>query len=405
VPDDGSIDWDSAAPAIVCTFPTADNGSPINEMWYWAPGIGIGVIWWRADKMTGAITSDPNYNVHLGVSSDPQASIYVAAPPGDFAGVLPYAGYFDPGPVYDFGWCQFSWDQTIKTENLSEQVKFWDLCVYDNSGITRRGTDPQGVWASDVIKYLLSMWAPMVGYTASTIDDTSSFIIPHLEFREATTVSEGIKQAMRFHTNDFDWAVWNGRLLYIKPKNSGRKWRARSGPAQLEQAGQQIERVWNGIFVQFTDGAGTTVRVGPPGSGADVTSSMLLDTDPDNPANVAGINRWDQLNIGYSTPAGAIQIGAEFLAESKQLDQSGNATLTGYVEDESGILRPYSHVHADDTISFIDAADTSFRRISSTNKNDTSKSCGITIDSPPEGLQALLERLDAALVRLGFGNG
>jgi hypothetical protein len=54
-------------------------------------------------------------------------------------------------------------------------------------------------------------------------------------------------------------------------------------------------------------------------------------------------------------------------------------------------LFPYSSVQAGDTITFMDAADTSERRIVKATKG--SNSVSIDLDAPPEGTQALLERL------------
>jgi hypothetical protein len=148
---------------------------------------------------------------------------------------------------------------------------------------------------------------------------------------------------------------------------------------------------------------GVSRTVGPAGSGADTTSTDLLDTDATNPANQLGIRRWDLLDMGMiCTPAQATEVGRRFLEESRALDTSGSATLTGWVEDDKGVRHPYTHVRSGDTISFTDAADTAYRRIVRTQKFLDSRSVAIDLDAPPDGLDALLERLGALLVPLGL---
>src|SRR5581483_4492424 len=143
----------------------------------------------------------------------------------------------------------------------------------------------------------------------------------------------------------------------------GRKWRARSGPAQLQGAGPQIGRLWNGVIVQWTDVTGVNRTVGPPGSGANYTDGGLVDTDPLNPANEAGIRKYALVTMGTSTLAGATQIGRLFLQEQKLLDTSGQASHTGYVQDDKGVWWPVWMMRAGDQVSYIDAAHPSYRRI------------------------------------------
>ena len=66
------------------------------------------------------------------------------------------------------------------------------------------------------------------------------------------------------------------------------------------------------------------------------------------------------------------------------------------------MLHPAWRVRAGDTITFVDAADPSPRRIVRTNYDHGSRTCSIDIDAPPEGLQALLERLGADLITVGL---
>jgi hypothetical protein len=99
-----------------------------------------------------------------------------------------------------------------------------------------------------------------------------------------------------------------------------------------------------------------------------------------------------------STASAAIKIGGMFLAEQKLLDTAGAATLTGYVEDDKGVVWPAWMVRGGDTISFIDAQNTSPRRVISTDYSEDTKVNAITLDQPPDSLTAILERLQVSLV-------
>lgn len=297
-----------------------------------------------------------------------------------------------------------SWQYTATPAGADGAIFYVDvrhLAAFGGHGLTKRGMAPdQGVYDGDVIGHALSRWCPQLAYTDETLV-ADTFVIPQLAFREPTTVGEIIKQATRFNLRD--WAVWEGPLFWLHDRGArGNRWRAPVGPAQLEETGPQVDRLWNSIIVQHQDVDGSTRTVGPTGSGADTESAFLLDDDPENPANKAGITRRDLLTMGVSTPEGAIEVGRRFLEQTKALDSSGRARIVGHVQDDKGVWHPYSHVRAGDMISFTDAADTSERRIVKTDKGRSDRTCSIDLDAPPEALQALLERLGVVLVPLGL---
>jgi hypothetical protein len=85
--------------------------------------------------------------------------------------------------------------------------------------------------------------------------------------------------------------------------------------------------------------------------------------------------------------------------------------VVGYITDDKGITHPASAVRAGDQIAFVDAADTSYRRIVHTSFDYDSRTNSLDLDSPPEGMDALLERLGVSLFlgaptgRTGVGPG
>lgn len=277
------------------------------------------------------------------------------------------------------------------------------------SQAVKQGTAPDdGVFASDVIGWVVAAFAPSLATTTTgplpSIQPTG-FVIPQLSFRDPTTALEMINGADRFH--HWDWAVWEGQsgptFFYYPPGARGKKWRTRVGPSNLQQTGRDVSRLWNGVVITYQDVDGTTLSVGPPGSHANLTDSALLDTDTENPANQAGIQRYPELAMdGVSTAAAAIGVGSLLLAQYKLLDQSGSASLTGWVEDSSGRLCPASQVRAGDYIAFVDASDPSYRRITRTSYEHSTVTTTIDLGAPPEGLDALLERLGVSVVTLGL---
>lgn len=283
--------------------------------------------------------------------------------------------------------------------------------VIGDHGLALQGatTDVDGFLASDIVRHAIAKWAPRLAtmFAGVSTITPSSFTIQHLVFLGPTNAAEILKQASRFDLQD--WAVWEGPTFWWYPRNSvppGKQWRARVGPSQLNQAGPQVDRIWNGVIVQYADVAGVTRTVGPPGSGADVTDASLQDNDPTSPPNMFTpvLKRWTQLNMnGTSVSGAAIKVGQIFLAQSKIANQGGSAILTGYVQDDKGVNWPAWMVRGGDQISFVDARDTSYRRIVSTNYSDDSKVNSITLDNPPDSLQAILERLQVVLVPIGIG--
>jgi hypothetical protein len=278
------------------------------------------------------------------------------------------------------------------------------LTQWGNHGLSKQGTAPNdGLYASDVIANAISRWAPLLRFTtgADGAIKPTSMIIPQLEFREMTTVSEILKQANRFSLNDWwvDEGDGNGPTFHYAERNSyGRKWRARVAPAKLSETGPQVDRLWDSVIVRFQDVDGTTRTVGPTGALTNTTSDSLLDTDPLNPINQLGIKRPAILDMGIvSTVDAATEVGRQFLIRAKDLDQSGSAEIVGHCEDDQGVMHPAWAVRAGDQISFVDAADTSYRRIVKTSYAHNERTNSIDLDSPPEGMDALLERLGASL--------
>lgn len=386
--------------------PWALGGLPLVIAMYDAgAGCVIGSIYHSWRKGGNVSAADTNWHWRVDLSTDDTDGIRDNT--GELRGAGPGTGTLAATTsTRRFAWLNL-WYDAASASNSEYLIDWPCVAVYGDHGLTKRGTasatDAQGLYASDVVAHAVARWAPKLAFTTGvggTIQP-SSFVIPHLAFLDPTTASEIVKQASRFDLPD--WAVWEGPTFYWNARGArGKTWRARVGPAQLQETGPSIDRLWNSVVVRYTDVTGTTRTVGPPGSGADATDSQLVDTDPQNPANQAGVTRRALLAMGTSTAAGAIQVGAKFLAFQKIISSAGQARLVGYVEDDRGVLWPASYVRSGDSIVFVDAADpTTERRIVRANYTDADKACEVDLDAPPDAMEALLERLSVVLVPLG----
>lgn len=293
------------------------------------------------------------------------------------------------------------------TDNQNYSLFLENLAVIGNHGLATQGTWPAniGYLASQVVEHAIRTWASEIGYTIGPNGSiqASSFVIPQLTFMTPTTAAAIIQQVVQYEL--LDWAVWEGPLFWLNPLGTSAKtrhWRCRIGDCQLQETGPDVTRVLNGVVVQFSNVDGTNGTVGPPGSGALTTDPALLDFDPQNPANQAGIAKYGILQMGTTTPAAAVQVGAQYLQAQTQLDTSGQASLVGHVQDDRGVWWPAWMVRSGDTLTIVDASDTSARRITATSYTDVDKTNAVSLGAPPDSTAALLQRLSAVVQPFGL---
>lgn len=417
--DQSSIASDPASnlPALVqsITDSWVSPNTPFCEAWYDAGDSGlIAKVYYSFDPQSGI--NGPPWNDYVFLSSNDSAIGGVIEATANLAtgapgAAPPMAGYLSPATPYRYAAVQHSYQAAPAGADGDVFSVYWKvLAVYGTHGLALSGSDPQGVLASDVIAHALSTWAPEINFTtgANGTIQPSAFVIDQLVFAP-TTVANIIQQSIQYEL--LDWAIWEGTgsttgpTMYVNERGArGKSWVSRVGPAQLQQAGPQASRIWNGVVVTWTAVDGTTQTAGPPGSGCTITDASLQDLDPTNPANEAGINKWAPLQMGTSTPAGVIQVGAKFLVEQAQADTAGSAALVGHVQDTNGVWWPAWMVRAGDNISFLDAGGSGSnpRRIVSTSYDDSSKTNSINLDTPPDSIQALLARMSASIGALGL---
>jgi hypothetical protein len=281
-----------------------------------------------------------------------------------------------------------------------------NLAWFGHHVLTIRGERPnRGLYASDVIVDALQRWAPLLNLSTGS-DGTvlpSSFIIPHLVFRDQTTPLAILEAANRYELRPY--AVWENRTFHYHEWGArGRKWRTRVAPSQLSETGSSVDRLRNGVIVRFRDVDGSTRFAGPPGSHCDIEDASLLDTDPENPANQRGIRMWGPpIDMeGVSVESEVIRVGALYLRSLRETDTSGQMQLVGTVEDDRGIVHPAWKVRAGDTIVPVDASDTRERRIIRTSCTEDTFTNTVDLDAPPDGVPDLLAQLGVSVTDLGL---
>lgn len=272
--------------------------------------------------------------------------------------------------------------------------------VLGDHGLPLQGTYPEvGFTVSQMLAYAIPRYTDLEA-SPSDLED-SGYVIQQAWFSDPGPMSQVVAELTKYEL--LDWFCFGKRFQLRFPGTYGRKWQAYAGPSGLQEQGLDGSRLWREIVVTYQDVNGSTRTVGPPGSGATVEDPALEITDPDHPAVRAGMTRKDRLDLrGISTPARAIEAGKIWLREANLLSRSGSATLSDYAMDDRGVFRPVSRLRAGDEVRFPDAADTSYRKVVRRSYEDVAKTVSVDLDAPPDGLQALLERMQADIQNLAL---
>jgi len=304
---------------------------------------------------------------------------------------------------YRFGAIAFVLVGTVGTSDASLTFRY--LTVFGNHGLTKRGTAPnQGYYASDIVGYAISQ-APSLTYSTADSIETTSFVIPHLTFTEDTSLRSVVEQVTALGGNQNvanDWGVYEGKQFYWRsPGTYGRVWHVRRDQVATSSSdGPDADRRCAGVKINYTDGAGTSLSVGPPGSNSDYETTALLDSDTDNPAyRIPGAFKSE--SVGITSQTGAINIGTMILNERNRLDWRGSVEIQGEAEDENGNTFPAALIRAGDRIVISDSGDTTERTIVSTSYDHGSLTTTASIGATPDSLEALLGQLAAVTDLIG----
>lgn len=383
------------------------------ESWYSSNGIPLGQVRLDFLNVRGLTPGDVTWN-NLVTAAETDYGGQEGHPSEilkDFDATSTVGAVLTVGPDRYFISLEDYFGSTLEGAKGSWETQWRNIRILGRHGLPVYGTWPAiGLIDSDVIAYVLQRWAPEIHFTTGTNGTIKpgSFLIPDLKFKEPTTAGEMIQQVTRFEIPE--WGVWPGQFgptFYKNPRGQregSKRWRVRARDVEFEDTGQQLDQVYNGAVMQGQASDGTTIFIGPPGSGLRYTSERLIDRDPQNPANEAGIKHYKPLPMkGVATIEGMEESGEEWLKQNKLLDGAGKLTITGYVEDDKGKRWPYYCVEAGDEIEVIGSSIPGYRYIVNADRTRSSRSVSIDIDAPPDAYEAMMERLHAEYAGLGFG--
>ena len=387
-----AVEWDVTAPALTLSTPNGGIATG-TEAWYDAgTGNQIATIYFTWSSFS-------NNNFFFAVSSASSDDGSGGAASGDLVTGSTFSGTqtFSASNVR-YGFLEWFWNGGVPfgTDGENYPVAVKNLAVYGNHGLTLRGSDPKGVYASDVVGYVIQQ-APLSTDTSSI--EPTTFVIPHLIYPEDVSLRQVIEEVTALGGSSNvpnDWGVYDDKVFFWRsPGSYGKTWRVRRDQiATATSEGPDADLRVAGVKVNYQDAAGTTKSVGPIGSNSDYETDELVDIDPDNPAKrIPGAYAVE--SVGITSQEGAVNIGKLILNERNRLVWRGSVELQGEVTDQNGNPYPVALVRAGDQIVIEDDADVTPKPIQSTAYNHSSLSLSASVGARPDSLEALLGRLAA----------
>jgi len=251
-----------------------------------------------------------------------------------------------------------------------------------------------GVYASDVIRWIINTYCPMLN--PGGVRQTT-YPIGHLVFLERTHPYDAMLTVNKFH----EWGLecWEGGTVHFGPPDyTDWDWELRTTDfgTELDEQGLSAEGVANGIEVTFTDAADGVTKTLLPQDHVE-----LRDLSASNPANRAGIVKTIELSLPLQTQADAIQLGRVALAEAQRPNGPGRAVKRGTIRDRRGIQQPVYKVRAGDRCIISDLPSEQVWLVESTEytHGDGGSPSSVTINfqGPPSTLGPWVERIIGAL--------
>jgi hypothetical protein len=259
---------------------------PISQAWYDAGAdVTIGKVaysWRRASVSVNNADANWVWQVIL-ATDDTQASSEAS---GNLRAVGPGSGsYTATSTGRRYAALELYYNATVGgADGIAYGVDWYKLAVYGSHGLTLHTGEPgepDGVFASDVMRDIASRWCPDLD--TSGIEDTD-YVIQHLAFKDLTDPYDAFLQLNKYHL--WQLAVWENRRLTFKPYDlTDYDWEIRTDDpgTTFSPVGPTTEDLFNGIIVTYTDVlTGTVQRLMP----ADHVE--LQDTSLDNPWNEWG---------------------------------------------------------------------------------------------------------------------
>lgn len=280
--------------------------------------------------------------------------------------------------------------------------KFSKVGMYGNTGLTSVAIsgEPDGYYIDDMLAWALSRGAPKLNYTTSSTSTEPSIqrppvVVPHAAESDLGTVERILLDLNKYVI--WDWLVYDNRTFHYRPTDPDRlTWEARLDQGVfLNLEGDDGERAVNGALVRYMTFDGLNKVAGPTGSGMDVESALLMDSDTEGTVNAHGYTRkWIDYPVNFSLADDSYApiIGAAYLAQTQLPSRSGDMTLPGTVGHPTKGDRPSREVRAGDWIQVSDHPADVPRRIISVTHNDDDRKTTVSVGNDLNKVDALLEQ-------------
>lgn len=373
---------------------------PSSEAWYDAgDGAKVALVFYDWERAAD-VDSASAWQWFVGVNSVDDGSVAFDLT-ANLKAATSTPAYFTPPTAKRFGWLFFghTTGPTTGQDGRKFGIYWKRIAVYGNHGLPLIGTDPKGVAASDVIRYLVDTYCPKLN--TGGVQDTT-YPIAHLTFRERTKVYDGLLKVNSFHL--WQLAVWEGGTVHYGPVDmSDWDWEIRHDEVgnQIALQGDSVENLRNGIIVSFTNVATGAVEELHPGDHAE-----LRDDSIDNPFNLHGDREYGEpFSIPFpTTQANALELGRLRLVEDNQVKAPGSFTVGPWIKDRSGQLQPAWKIRAGDRIRLTSSASLSDRPrlIHECQYSHDSRTATVAVDSTLRFLEAYVDRVTTALTAAGL---
>lgn len=386
---------DAGNPSLRASIIGAWNTRPLVEAWYDAgPGNKLGYLWisFTSNGIPGGGDANWKALAYKSVGDN-----------GAFTSILPNSGNFwvapaPPNPGYTnainerYAMIEWLYDATgAAGSEGTDYGTYWKLAAYGDHGLTRRGADPGGFYASDVIKHIASKYCPKLS-TAGVRD--TSFPITHLPFRDRIFPYDAWLQINKHHL--WALAVWEQRTLTYEPFDlTDYDWQVRVGEHGVTTTlqGDSVQQLANGIAVTYFD-----VEKGAQNVLTPDTHAELRDESVEHPSNLWGEEDWTELNLSFpATEDTALEVGRAALAEFNAPKHPGTITIPRYVQDRAGNWEPVWKVRSDQTIAIVNHPNDRPRLIHETTYNHQRKELVAAVEGPMPRLDAYYDRINTAL--------
>lgn len=387
---------DSSNPSLITRLTSPWSDKKVSEAWYDAGSARIGSIIWSVALGFNVSTGDGNWHWNIATTNDDEPSALVADTGSLVGGATSGTLTTDPAR---FGVVTQRYEATLST--ALDYDLAWQFAVVGDHGLTLRAPSDSasGFYASDVIRWIITSFCPALNTRG--VEDTTR-VIPQLVFARQFPF-DAITEVNKYHRWQF--GVEEGRTFYFRGIDySNYDWQVGEhdfGVKVKLQGDSTDGGVHNGITVTFTDiDTGRVTTLTPD------DTDELADTDPTNPANLAGYPRWDEITLSTPTDGdSAIAIAQAALAERNSPQGQGTITVEGHIRDRYGNWQQGWKVRAGHTVSITSSVALSDRPrlISETSWDQDSKTLTITVEDTADAVDAWLDRqsTDIAAARLG----